>query len=184
MKHIMLDLETMGVGPNSAIIAIGAVEFELDYELGVVEKGEESLVKGSVGNSFYSVIDLDSCIKSGLTMDASTVLWWMQQSDDARKQFDRLGDQLAKALQDFSNWFKEVNSQYVWGNGAAFDNVLLANAYVKCGLDQPWKHWDDRCYRTVKGLYPNIKMQRSGTHHNAVDDARSQAEHLITMLSK
>ena len=29
MKHIMLDLEAMGTGPNAAIVAIGAVEFEL-----------------------------------------------------------------------------------------------------------------------------------------------------------
>jgi exodeoxyribonuclease VIII len=47
---------------------------------------------------------------------------------------------------------------------------------------QPWRHWNDRCYRTVKSLYPDVKLERVGTHHNAVDDAESQARHLIAML--
>lgn len=37
MKHVMLDLETMGNGPRAAIVSIGAVFFDpLTGELGVV----------------------------------------------------------------------------------------------------------------------------------------------------
>jgi hypothetical protein len=28
-------------------------------------------------------------------------------------------------------------------------------------------------------MYPSVKLVRTGTHHNAVDDAESQAVHLI-----
>jgi hypothetical protein len=28
-------------------------------------------------------------------------------------------------------------------------------------------------------MFPNVPMERSGTHHNALDDAISQAKHLI-----
>jgi len=29
-----------------------------------------------------------------------------------------------------------------------------------------------------------VEINRSGTHHNALDDARSQAEHLIAISAK
>lgn len=30
--------------------------------------------------------------------------------------------------------------------------------------------------------FPDIKLQRIGTHHNAADDAESQARHLVAVL--
>lgn len=75
----------------------------------------------------------------------------------------------------------------VWGNGAAFDNVILRRAYERTSRESmkaPWPHWNDRCYRTIKGLYGHqVKIERTGTHHHALDDAASQARHLIRMLN-
>ena len=163
-NNIMLDLETMGNGSNSAIIAIGAVKFG-----------------NNIIDRFYRVVNLQSSIEAGLEMDASTVLWWMQQSEEAREQFKKPGLPLVSALEDFTKWLGE--GAIVWGNGAAFDNTILANAYRKAGLERPWPFWGDMCYRTIKSMHPEIKMVRRGTHHNAVDDAESQALHLITILS-
>jgi inhibitor of KinA sporulation pathway (predicted exonuclease) len=42
-----------------------------------------------------------------------------------------------------------------------------------------YKFWNERCYRTVKNQYPDVKLTRTGTYHNALDDARTQAEHLV-----
>jgi len=50
MLDVMLDLETMGNGSSAAIIAIGAVEFDM--------------VEGTLGNEFYSVVDLDSSVQA------------------------------------------------------------------------------------------------------------------------
>ena len=71
MSHIMLDLETMGNGNRAAIIAIGAVAFN----------------SSGVNQRFYQQVRLDMSIDCGLEMDASTVLWWLQQSDAARSAF-------------------------------------------------------------------------------------------------
>lgn len=172
MNDVMLDLETMGNGPNAAIVAIGAVEFEVTTQ--------------QIGERFYTVIDLESAVAGGGVMDASTVLWWMKQSDAARAAFNRGGDHIAVALQRFAGWMEnraKRDDVRVWGNGAAFDNVILASAYRRNGTQQPWQFWNDRCYRTVKAQHPAVKMQRIGTHHNAVDDAESQARHLIAMLT-
>lgn len=168
---IMLDLETMGTGPNAAIVAIGAVAFDLQA--------------GTIGDRFYRVVDLGTSVVMGGEIDADTVLWWMKQSDDARAMFTRDSVPLSLALADFSLWLSAhgaPDNVRVWGNGAAFDNVILSSAYRSSSRTQPWRHWNDRCYRTVKSLYPDVKLERVGTHHNAVDDAESQARHLIAML--
>ncbi len=172
MKDIMIDLETMGQGPNAAIIALGAVEFDIE--------------KSSLGRDFYEVVDLQSSIASGGVADASTILWWMKQSDEARKEFARIGDTLPDVLYDFSMWLFEAAERSklcIWGNGATFDNVILSSAYRNAELEQPWMYYGDRCYRTIKNLHPDIKMERQGTYHNALDDAKSQAVHLIAMLN-
>ena len=118
MRDVMLDLETMGNGPRAAIVAIGAVEFDPET--------------GTVGERFYQAVDLATAVSMGGEMDASTVLWWMQQGDEARAAFAKGGAHLSKALMDFSTWLHERGAPddvRVWGNGAAFDNVILASAY-------------------------------------------------------
>lgn len=165
MSNIMLDLETLGNGSNAVIIAIGACKFDAT---GVTEK-------------FYTNIDPQSCVDAGLQMDASTVMWWMKQSDEARKVFTH-GVPLKQALEAFAIWCGKPKT--VWGNGAAFDNVILSNAYRLTGIVQPWPYWADMCYRTVKNLNKDVAMSRSGTHHNAVDDAVSQALHLVEICYK
>jgi exodeoxyribonuclease VIII len=166
MKNVMLDLETMGNSSNSAIIAIGAVVFD-----------EENL---RLDDKFYVTIDLKSNIDAGLQVDPDTIMWWMKQSDAARSQFEDTTHGLEAALAAFSTWIP--GDAIVWGNGAAFDNVILGNAYKALGLNQPWAFWNDRCYRTVKSMYPEVKMKRLGTYHCAVDDAVSQAAHLMEIL--
>ena len=170
---VMLDLETMGTSSNAAIVAIGAVAFDIDA--------------GTVGDRFYRVVDLGTSVAMGGEIDADTVLWWMQQSDEARAMFTRDSVPLSVALAEFEVWMSErgeMTGARVWGNGAAFDNVILSSAYRRSAIKQPWPHWNDRCYRTIKALYPDVKLERVGTHHNAVDDAESQARHLIAMLKR
>jgi exodeoxyribonuclease VIII len=166
---VMLDLETMGNSSNSAMIAIGAVSFDDD----------------KVVDRFYTEINLQSAIDAGGWLDGSTIMWWMKQSDEARSAFkdNDNAPKLIDALNTFNQWLISVGVGEVWGNGAMFDNAILGNAYKRCGLIVPWKFWNDMCYRTVKGMNKHIKLERVGTYHNAVDDAESQALHLINILN-
>lgn len=166
-SNIMLDLETFGIKSNAAIVSIGAVRFN----------GKE------VTDTFYVRLDLESVLRAGMEMDASTVLWWMGQGDEARGELTS-GDkvELAKALQSFSMFCKPTDK--VWGNGATFDNVILSNAYQLLDLHRPWSYKNDRCYRTVSAMHPGTEFVNVGTHHNAVDDAKAQALHLIKCLGE
>lgn len=169
MNNIMVDLETLGNGSNAVIIAIGAVQFD--------ETG--------LGRTFYTTVDAQSCVDIGLRMDVSTVMWWMKQSNEARAAFDLPGERINNALHYFSAYIAETagDKAEVWGNGATFDNVILANAYEEAGMKKPWKYWADRCYRTMKNMYPQITAEDVGTAHNALDDAMYQALHMVKILT-
>ena len=168
MNNTMIDLETMGTGSNAAITAIGAVKFD----------------SSGLGDEFYRVVSLESSIDAGMVIEASTVMWWMQQSDDARKALCKAPTTLAQALIDFTDFIgDDAAGMKVWGNGASFDNVILTNAYRAFKQQPPWKFYNDRCYRTVKNLLgESIELVRVGEHHNALDDAKSQADHLVRIM--
>lgn len=170
MTDIMTDLETMGTSSSAPILAIGAVRFD----------------KEGLHETFYKVISLESNMSLGRAPDAATIMWWMQQSDEARKALYRTSAlDLASALREFTNYvasFGNTDNVKLWGNGAAFDNVILADAYRTCNLFAPWRFWNDRCYRTMKSLCPEIPIKHTGVAHNALDDAKSQAQHLIEIF--
>jgi len=168
-QNVMIDLETLGKRSNAVIIAIGAVVFD--------EEGIEV-------DDFYINVDPQSCIDIGMKMDASTVMWWMQQSDEARAVFKKPGFPIQRALMKLSFWLTNHTpvDRRVWGNGSTFDNVILTNAHHLSNMQPAWKYSKDRCYRTLKALLPNIEHERNGIHHNALDDARYQAEHCIKLL--
>lgn len=169
--NVMLDLETMGNGSDAAIVAIGAVAFDI--------------TAGELGPAYYNRVDLASSVAGGGVMDPSTVTWWLKQSEEAHLEIARDGGMhIAEALQSFAAWMNEcVHDAAVWGNGASFDNVILRSAYARNGTSPPWAWWNDRCYRTVKAMPRDVPMERLGTHHNAMSDAISQARHLIKMLT-
>lgn len=176
MLDIMIDLETMGTGPNAAIIAIGAVEFDIE--------------KNKLGERFYRVVDLTSSARQGGVMDASTVLWWMKQDESARSQFEQEGTPIGGALCGFVGWLydngRTAETLRMWGNGAGFDNVILSTAYERHSegcASAPWAFYNNRCYRTMKAMFPQVALpERKGVKHNALDDAVFQAEHLLLIM--
>ena len=176
MIEFMVDLETMGSGPTAAIVSIGCVPFD-----------RESLIV--LQDEFYTVVDLESSLKAGLVAESSTILWWMTQSEEARTElFSRRRAQLYEALSALRYWMAGLvpakNDRKVWGNGAAFDNVILSSAYKAVGFETPWNFWNDRCFRTMKNEFAGVPLpDRVGLlHHKAVDDARYQAECLVEIL--
>jgi 3' exoribonuclease, RNase T-like len=174
--HIMIDLETMGTRPDAPIVAIGAVAFkpERQHKDGAMELG-------GIVSTFYMPIDLAKSVREGAVMDPDTVMWWLQQSDEARKEIAAGPVRYEpRDVLERLRYFMGVHAgDGIWGNGASFDNVILAETYRRLELPVPWKFYEDRCYRTIKSLYPQVEMVREGTHHNALDDARSQALHLL-----
>ena len=165
--HMMVDIETMGTGPDAPILSIGAVAFN----------------GAGLGDEFYTTCNLQSAVDSGAVIDPSTVMWWLRQDAIARAALEDCQDTAVSLTQALQSFLAFVNPSHpslrgVWGNGAAFDNVIIRQSCKRLGLEV-WPFRLDKCYRTVKGAYPAVKMERVGTHHNALDDAKSQALRLI-----
>lgn len=177
MHDIMLDLETLGTGPNAAVIAIGACFFDIQTR--------------QIGATFYRTLKLEDVVRGGGEMDASTVLWWLAQSDDARRAIYAEQEGNARtpihALTEFTHFVTDNSTEppRMWGNGSNFDNVILASMYQRHGMELPWKFWNDRCYRTVKAMHRDgqIFLERNDIKHHALSDAMHQARTLINLLN-
>jgi DNA polymerase III epsilon subunit-like protein len=171
MKHLMVDLETLGTVPGCVILSIGAVFFD----------------ENGLGDEFDKVISKRSCIDAGLLIDTNTEAWWAKQSVEATqvlRDAEIEGENtLLSVLTEFNAFIKRDTGVKVWGNGADFDNPILARAYQAAGIKQGWLPYNGRCYRTIKNIAANVpKLERVGTYHNALDDAKSQAIHLHAIL--
>lgn len=171
MSDVMIDIETLDTRASAVILSIGAVKFDPNKQ-GVILEG------------FHEHIDIDSCLKAGRTVSGSTVLWWLEQENDARNRIvDANRISLHDALAKLSTFIGP--NDRVWGNGAAFDNAVLTAAYDAVGLPAPWKFWNDRCYRTMKSLYSNVPQPAfAGVAHDALDDAVKQALHLQDIFAE
>lgn len=162
MTHIMLDLETWGTAPGSAIRSIGAVVFDPN--------------SGEIGSKFYRNITDESCEHMGLVKDPRTVAWWAEQKPEAQAALLDKQVHIADALSAFTAFWEKANGEQVWGHGASFDLVLLEAAYAAIMLDAPWKFWNIRCCRTVLATANRKILRGEGIHHNALDDAIAQAK--------
>lgn len=159
---VMVDLETMGTRPGSAIASIGAVAFDP--------------VAGVIGEaSFYRTISLASCQQAGLVIDGDTVGWWLQRGDEARAALLAGAAPLAGVLQHFAAWWRMSKGGVIWGHGGNFDEPMLSAAYEAVGHIRPWHYADGRCTRTIFAAAKVTPDRAQGVHHNALDDARAQA---------
>lgn len=171
LRHVMIDLETMGTLPSSAIVSIGAVKFD------------PRICKVDLKDTFYYELDWRS---QNRLIDDNTVKWWDNQSELAREALDGIED-LDFALEDLSKWLPKDCK--VWGNGATFDISMLEDAYRQLKIRVPWNFWNIRDCRTVLDMYEssrgafNKSVNRKGAH-NALEDAKHQAKYISNMWTK
>jgi 3' exoribonuclease, RNase T-like len=172
--HYMLDLETMSLESNAAIVSIGCVRFEIN---------EHTLGKDftpELEDVLHLNVSLASSVAAGLHIDPSTVTWWLGQSDAARASLQTPRPiALSDALILTRTFLRVTTPAGVWGNGASFDNVVLRNAYKAIGYAVPWSHWSDRCYRTMRALKPSGLKIEPDIAHNALSDAIAQTRTLL-----
>lgn len=170
---VMVDLETLSTRPDAAIISIGACWFNADTQ--------------EVGRPWHTRIDMADSIRSGGHVDGDTVRWWLRQSDAARASItEGCSNLVDDALQGFAMYLRGIapySEVRVWGNGADFDLPILASAYARASLEQPWRYFNGRCLRTLRNLHPDVEVPVfEGTEHNAADDAQHQARQAIAIL--
>jgi exodeoxyribonuclease VIII len=194
MKDLMIDFETLSLKENAVLLSIGACMFDP--------------ATGEIGETFYAAMDPRT--QHHREIDASTVLWWLDQDDAARRkltdavknvdlleagaidpdspEYEAASDNAALPINHVAMAFIAYVEQFgddvrCWSNGAV-DHAWLNSIMTYCGLKNPIKFWNQRDYRTIKGMYPDIKMESYGVAHNALDDAIKQTKHLCAILQR
>lgn len=177
-NNFMLDLETLGKAPNSPILSIGCVAFNPDA--GTID----------TKNTFHFYLELDPQFRTGILPNESTIMWWLEQSEEARRAqntAERGNPRLV--LEMFNKWITErlgyINPGDIelWGNGSDFDVTILNNLMDKFKVEPVYPFWSGRCLRTFRAhhgdsyvrIYPDLA-------HDALSDAIAQARSVIQTL--
>ena len=166
--NVMIDLETLGTSAGCAILSIGAQTFR------------------SPSRFYYEKIDpKDSRLY--LREDIETLRWWNKQDRRMKDEAFSGTKDLLPVLINFAEWLKDISPDpdklFVWGDGADFDQPILAAAYERFDRPIPWKPYHALCYRTLKELLPQVKAPpRASAAHHALEDAFYQAKHAALLL--
>lgn len=169
---IMIDIETLGTRPGCVISSIGACVFDLH---------------GTFTNpTLHLHVSLDDSERHGFRIEADTVVWWIGQSPEARNalidgQRTHMNGSpttysAENAVAALSLFVRSVEGEpWIWCNGASFDFPILAAYFARFNRPLPWNRWQEMDLRTLKNLNKGLRLERQGTHHNALDDAIHQA---------
>ncbi|MFA6688848.1 MAG: 3'-5' exonuclease [Sphaerochaetaceae bacterium] len=170
--NVMIDIETLGQGPDACVAEIGAV---------AVIGGLERLLDINVS--------LSSAIEAGGRIDPETVQWWLLRDADARRtmadNYHRAA--IGEALRDLADFIHAARDACggvrVWSCGSDLDLVILAGYYRRIGEEIPWKYWESRDYRTLRAMFPEVKKPKAEPAHTAIQDAMDQMDHLNMLLA-
>ena len=177
VKDLMIDFETLGLDDNCVVLSIGAVAFDRD--------------SFDLGEPFYAtfVPFLDEQVGAGRTINPNTVMWWLQQSDEARQGLqdasgvDMFRD-IGSLLSEFHRLFIDgtpVPAQRIWAKDPDFDVAILKSLWRSFppiyNHPFPFKHNAGRSVRTIEDIGAGVsRAPFEGTPHNALDDAIAQAK--------
>lgn len=166
--HVMVDTETLGLDPNSIVLSLGAVSFTFD----------------GLGTEYYTAIDPKTYPGA---VDLETIKWWMDQSFRGNKAPMDGVVPAQMALMQFESYLAELKKDggkiILWANGTDFDIPKLYYAYKVFGMNPSWKYSDVRDCRTLFKTFPDYGNETSGESiHNALADARWQADRLVSIL--
>lgn len=197
MKHVMVDIETLGMPPKGALLQIGACMFD-PYR---AQDTEELVVDSflvSVRRGYYEGMRDDTW-----AVEPRTVEWWGEQSEAAQEGLMlNLVSSPREALVRFTEWLtasnfvrEAKNSQtvaQVWANPPTFDLAILNYAFDACDLQRPWHYRQEKDARTLMWLGQNIPNMRQGfaallnglVPHRGDHDAIRQALYVQRALAR
>ena len=167
MKHLdfTIDFETCSLSANAAVMQVAIVPWLRDNDCDPFCNEQE--VQPYVG-----YVDLRTCVVDGFDFDQSTVKWWSERSEAAKKAVtadlpEPVSDVLITALDYIRDIKKrhEVESICLWCQGPDVDIAILRNLCRKydVNLEDIIPHTSFRDCRTIILEAALIEAERSMT---------------------
>lgn len=157
MKDLMLDLETMGTGPNAPITQIGACFFDRRT--------------GDIGDKFKINISLSDSEALGFEKDLGAIKFWEKNAHAATFYSDPDPIDCVTAAMRFTD-FLALRKPLIWSH-ATFDFCLLTNFYHRLQIKPPFMYNVGRDIRTLVDLAPKYQKDddliRAGAHDALAD---------------
>lgn len=172
----MIDIETMGMGPDGAIVGIAAAMFDMQ--------------KQEIGPTFKRAVNLATSVDAGMSMKPSTIMFWLGQTEEARRSIMWQTVRLTDALNEFNEWMAEHSRPRdlrVYGNSPSFDLVILQTAYRLTGIPCPWHYTNERDFRTIRAMYPSVEYNtddKGDAAHDPMVDVKFQINHLFKIKNR
>lgn len=170
MFDLMIDCETLGVGPFPALLSIGAVVFDPAADTVPQQVGAPG--------TFFVQVDPVTCIARGASVQTSTLAWWLDEPE-ARKHVldsDRMVP-IEVALNALIGWVQNYKPKHVWSHGLLADARWL-EAYAP--RDWPFGYRDARDTRTLfdlaeRKLGTDLPKPEAAIPHHPTHDAIAQS---------
>lgn len=182
----MVDIETLSIAVNAAVLSIGAVEFDP--------------FTGKILRTFYHELDLSD--QENRHVDLNTVRWWFKQckenpvnfgliikhnreKDDVKSALHKLGEFINGGVEYAMTRVEGYERVAVWACDPDFDIAILDNLYEDHNLPSPWRYSELRSVRTVRMLTQiagmDIPVQEAD--HNALNDCIRQAKEVSYFIA-
>lgn len=170
MRHLMIDIETLGVEHDAIMIQLAGVFF--DPETGVM------------GEEFCQNIDAKSCQALGFTTTESTINWWKKQDPVIIEQLKQNKKSIQETMEDFSKFIGDRYDLIIWSH-ATFDFVIVQNYLKKLKVG----HFIFKNARDIRTLVDLADLNLndydwSKKTHNALDDCKFQVSYCMDALNK
>ncbi len=179
-KHVMIDIETLSTENDAAIIAIGAVEFNLDDIL------QER------------VWLIDPMLTSG-RRDVSTLEWWEKQREENPTMAGYVWSGSTRenvAAAELFNWMVPFRApiedpksgHWIWAGPNTFDLSILKTWYKTQNMILPWDWRMGRDLTTFSRIANELGIDYSGEAfegfeaHNPLSDCIKQAHRTQIIL--
>lgn len=175
---LMMDIESLALGPRPVVTQLALLGYEIDLDELLFDQYYQ-----------YLPIEPQQQIIPPRKIQASTIAWWMKQSDEAREKFEQSSgddfEDLVAAIRGFIATFNRLTNNgtrnyELSAKGPQFDVVAIETLILELGLEIPWKHdrvTDLRTDLRRARINPKNVPQPKGTiPHNGYWDARWQID--------
>lgn len=161
--HAMIDIETLGIEPDTIVLSVGAVKFDAYTQQ---EPYDRKIWRPSV----------DEQVAVGRTTSDDTLAWWSKQPEDIQDlAFTEQGRlPVLEMMTEINRYLVGVDK--IWCQGPQFDMLILENMYKQFAHHTNWMYWQIQDCRTIFNMMPvDPRKAIQMNAHSADDDAYWQA---------